>query len=168
MNRFHKTLAFIAMCLTALFVSGCGVQSGEEPIVDQVRRIQMGDDTMIVIGDDWIFRFSRTGKPCAVVGEGVPVINHTSEHIVVDLRGGMELNVPLSGLHPVLIVNMNGFTNVNIDISKFEDDRKFLNAALKLNPLRPEQGGARQPATAVDSISERGEEAKPESEAHSQ
>jgi len=129
MNRYCTFALPFVFALIAMTLTGCG--DDKQSKGSEFKVVQMGDDTMITKGNDWLFRFTRDGKPCVIVGDEVPFKEQTPELLVVDLRGGVFVNVPTNGLHPVLLINMDGINPIKFDQSNFSDDKELLKAILK-------------------------------------
>lgn len=103
----------------------------------------MGDATLYVDGDRWLYAFNANGQPCVIVAVDVAFVEQTQHHLVLNMdvtesekRIGASidshtlLNVPTNGHHPALVVTPNGFMEFTIAVPEKLQPAVFLREAM--------------------------------------
>ena len=157
----------LLLAAVGALLSACDNRETSTSLTSETRTIQISEGALLTSGKDWIYRYSTEAEPQAIIGEGVEFIELSPEELVVNIHGGVHLNVPLSGPHPVRIVNMKGITSLRLDLADFEDDADLLASALELQAKKAELAGTGQPATRPESKSEGSDKPQPEAEGRS-
>lgn len=139
---FHSFRALLGLSIAGAFCSCGNAPDVEKAAAPQERRIQMGTEMMLTIGDDWIFSYTDGGQPRAIVGDNVSLIDRKESHLAVAVDQHLEINVPTSGRHPVLIVDLNGISAVPVEFKDLKDDKEILQAVLEWNARRVEKEDA--------------------------
>ncbi len=123
---------------TALFFApllGCAeevaYQLPQEPVE---RTIQMGEEVLFKSHDDWIFKYFVDGVACYVVGEDIPFVERRADSLAVDCRLGQIMHVSTSGRHRIVKADIQGFTEVNMEIAAGASLKVILQDVLDATP----------------------------------
>jgi len=75
----------------------------------------MGDGSLFVTGDNWIYTYPDGDHSFHIIGHDVDFIERTSEKIVVQLDSQIQLNVPVS--YKNVFVDSEGFHDIEINLA---------------------------------------------------
>jgi len=110
--------------------SGCGGPEQKPPAEVGDSTIRMGNDTLFKSGSSWVFQFDAGAVPCFVVGDHVSFASREHDHLVVKLDAHMTVDIPTHGEHRILLVDPDGFSEVEIDPDRFSTPQDLLRAVV--------------------------------------
>lgn len=80
----------------------------------------MGDSSLFVHADDWVYTYPVGDGNCHVIGHGIEFVERKSESILVKLDDEIELNVPVSDRN--LFVDSTGVHDVDVKLDQLPVD----------------------------------------------
>jgi hypothetical protein len=139
--------ALTVVFVLSLFI-GCSRPATVPPILaPSLRTIKMGDATLFIVRDNWLYSFATAGRQCVIVGSNVAYIERKAAYVIVntdltqsEMTAGKTLgpysllNIPTNGLHPVLLADTGGFTQCSIEIPQQLEPVAFIQECLSGHP----------------------------------